>query len=71
MKGLEQAVNIKLWPGNGEPVKAWGKLKRVREHQIFMSIASEPKTKSQNIRVWEADINHSRTLSSGTNAATH
>ena len=31
MKGLEQAVNIKLWPGNGEPVKAWGKLKRVRE----------------------------------------
>ena len=29
MKGLEQAVNIKLWPGNAEPVKAWGKLKRV------------------------------------------
>ncbi len=49
MKGLEQAVNIKLWPGNGEPVKAWGKLKRVREYQIFMSIASNPKIKSQNI----------------------
>ena len=30
MKGLEQAVNIKLWPGNGEPAKAWGKLKHVR-----------------------------------------
>lgn len=28
MKGLEQAVNIKLWPGNGEPAKPWGKLKR-------------------------------------------
>lgn len=28
MKGLEQAVNIKLWPGNGEPAKSWGKLKR-------------------------------------------
>ncbi|CAD6592632.1 MAG: hypothetical protein ASARMPRED_006479 [Alectoria sarmentosa] len=28
MKGLEQAVNIKLWLGNGEPAKAWGKLKR-------------------------------------------
>ena len=34
MKGLEQAVNIKLWPGNGEPVKAWGRLKRVRAPQL-------------------------------------
>lgn len=54
MKGLEQAVNIKLWPGNGEPVKVWGKLKRVWELQPPISIAkstdlasqSFPKTKS-------------------------
>ena len=31
MKGLEQAVNIKLWPGNGESAKAWGKLKQVSQ----------------------------------------
>ena len=29
MKGLEQAVNMKLWAGNGEPAIAWGKLKQI------------------------------------------
>ena len=29
MKGLQRAVNIKLWPGNGESAKPWGKLKQV------------------------------------------
>ena len=41
MKGLEQAVNIKLWPGNGEPVKPWGKLKRVWEFQPPMPSAKD------------------------------
>ena len=41
MKGLEQAVNIKLWPGNGEPVKPWGKLKRVWEFQPPMLVAKD------------------------------
>lgn len=49
MKGLEQAVNIKLWPGNGEPVKAWGKLKRVRETQISRSIARKPDSEGQTV----------------------
>ena len=29
MKGLEQAVNMKLLAGSREPAKAWGKLKRI------------------------------------------
>lgn len=29
MKDLQQAVNLKRWPGNGEAAKPWGKLKQV------------------------------------------
>lgn len=39
MKGLEQAVNIKIWPGKGEPAKAWGKLKQAsqKSHRRYPS----------------------------------
>lgn len=43
MKGLEQAVNIKLWPGNGEPAKAWGKLKQVRIWKPFVTAPDQLK----------------------------
>lgn len=42
MANLAQAVNIKLWSGNGEPAKAWGRLKHVRLTHHFQ--------KHQNIR---------------------
>ena len=50
MRGLEQAVNIKLWPGNGEPAKAWGKLKRVRELQLYLSIDRKSNCEGQPVR---------------------
>lgn len=39
MKILEQVVNIKLWPRNGQSAKAWAKLKRVRWLQLSRSTA--------------------------------
>ena len=40
-------MNIKLWPGNGEPAKAWGKLKRVREFQLPFSTTRKSSGKGQ------------------------
>ena len=72
MKGLEQAVNIKLWPGNAEPVKAWGKLKRVSMGHFLVSMRESLTEKARDIhRVNTTLTSRPRIRKYGMKAETH